>query len=293
VPAIIRIMDTKSGPAAAPGEGAEPGRAAPAKIAVEHVSKRYPHRGRASKGGEGVMALEDVNLAVRDGEFMCLLGPSGCGKTTLLKCVDGLVTIDRGRILVCGVPVTGPGRDRAFVFQNFGLFPWRTVQENVELPLEAAGMGRSQRREVARRWIETVGLGAFAHHHPHQLSGGMQQRVGIARALSLDPEILLMDEPFGALDAQTRELMQVELLQIWERTAKTVLFVTHSVDEAIFLAGRIAVLSAHPGTVTRILDVPIPYLREENQVRRHPAFADLRDELWGLLRAGSRPITPA
>ena len=184
------------------------------KIEIEHVDKYYRSTGTSSKrlGRRGrmhtaVQALRDANLTVAEGEFVSLIGPSGCGKTTLLKVLDGLVPYDTGSVRVSGRPVTGPGRDRAFVFQHFGLFPWRTVMGNVTLPLEAAGKSRAEREETAWNYIRMVGLESFANHHPHELSGGMQQRVGIARALAVDPEILLMDEPFGALDAQTRELM--------------------------------------------------------------------------------------
>jgi len=234
-----------------------------------------------------VHALRDVNLNIREGEFVSLLGPSGCGKTTLLKALDGLVPYDAGQIRVSGRPISGPGRDRAFVFQNFALFPWRTVLGNVVFPLESAGKPRREREDVARRFIDMVGLTAFIDHHPHELSGGMQQRVGIARALAVNPEILLMDEPFGALDAQTRELMQIELLRIWDQTRKTVVFVTHSVDEAIFLSGRIAVFSAHPGTIIEILDVPFPYPRTDGNVKLDPTFAELRFRIWEMLRGAN------
>jgi NitT/TauT family transport system ATP-binding protein len=263
-----------------PKAGFVPGQA---KIEMEHVEKVYR---KTVKGGQVdvVHALRDINLTIGEGEFVSLLGPSGCGKTTLLKCLDGLLPIDSGVIRVSGQPITGPGRDRAFVFQNFGLFPWRSVLGNVVFPLEAAGRPKKEREEIARRYIEMVGLTRFIDHHPHELSGGMQQRVGIARALSVDPEILLMDEPFGSLDAQARELMQIELLQIWERTRLTAAFVTHSVDEAIFLSQRIAVFSTHPGTIIEVLTVPFGYPREEGNVKLDPAFAELRHRIWDMLR---------
>jgi NitT/TauT family transport system ATP-binding protein len=260
------------------------------KIEIKDVSKYYRKTGkeakRAIKRAEDhtVHALRDIDLTVMAGEFVSLLGPSGCGKTTLLKCLDGLVPYDDGEIRVSGKLVTGPGHDRAFVFQSFGLFPWRTVLGNVTLALEAAGVAKAERDDIANKYIEMVGLSGFAKHHPHELSGGMQQRVGIARALSVNPEILLMDEPFGALDAQTRELMQIELLGIWERTGKTVVFVTHSVDEALFLSGRIAIMSARPGTIVETITVPFGYPRTEHDVKRDPAFADLRHEIWERLR---------
>ena len=258
------------------------------KIEIDHVEKFYTKAGKG-KTPERVHALRDINLSIGDGEFVSLLGPSGCGKTTLLKALDGLVPIDKGEIRVNGKKITGPGRERAFVFQNFGLFPWRTVVQNVVFPLESAGRPKAEREEVAKHYIEMVGLTKFMNHHPHELSGGMQQRVGIARALAVDPEILLMDEPFGALDAQTREVMQVELLQIWERTRKTAVFVTHSVDEAIFLSKRIAVFTPHPGTIEEILDVPFDYPRTEGDVKLDPRFAELRHHIWEMLRGDARP----
>jgi NitT/TauT family transport system ATP-binding protein len=275
-------------PAATTRDAAAQGAPGTGKIEIDHVEKFYTKAGK--KGAdERVHALRDVNLSIEDGEFVSLLGPSGCGKTTLLKALDGLVPIDRGEIRVNGRKITGPGRERAFVFQNFGLFPWRTVFQNVVFPLESAGRPKAEREAAAHHYIEMVGLTKFTNHHPHELSGGMQQRVGIARALAVDPEILLMDEPFGALDAQTREVMQVELLQIWERTRKTAVFVTHSVDEAIFLSKRIAVFTPHPGTIAEILDVPFGYPRTEGDVKLDPAFAELRHRIWGMLRGSSAP----
>ena len=256
------------------------------KIEIRAVEKYYRKIGRTG-AEEKVHALRDISLTVGDGEFVSLLGPSGCGKTTLLKALDGLVPIDAGEIRVSGSQITGPGRDRAFVFQNFGLFPWRSVFGNVVFPLEAANEPKREREERARQFIEMVGLTSFIDHHPHELSGGMQQRVGIARALATNPEILLMDEPFGALDAQTRELMQIELLSILEKARTTVVFVTHSVDEAIFLSSRIAVFTPHPGTIKEVLDVPFGYPRTEGNVKLDPAFAGLRHQIWEMLRPQS------
>ena len=259
------------------------------RIEIDRVEKFYTKAARRGGEVEKVHALREVSLTVEDREFVSLLGPSGCGKTTLLKALDGLVPIEAGEIRVAGKPIHGPGRDRAFVFQNFGLFPWRNVLGNVVFPLEAAGRPRGEREEIAKRYIEMVGLTKFIEHHPHELSGGMQQRVGIARALAIDPQILLMDEPFGALDAQTRELMQVELLQIWEKTGKTVVFVTHSVDEAIFLSQRIAVFTPHPGTIKEVLEVPFGYPRTEGNVKLDPKFAELRHHIWEMLRGDAGP----
>src|SRR5690606_24981051 len=192
---------------------------------------------------------------------------------------------DEGDIRVAGESITGPGRDRAFVFQNFGLFPWRTVLGNITLPLEAAGRPKAESEETARHYIKLVGLERFSDRHPHELSGGMQQRVGLARALAVNPDILLMDEPFGALDAQTREFMQVELLRIWEANPKTVVFVTHSVDEALFLSQRIVVMSARPGRIMDVLDVPFAYPRSGVDIKLDPRFAELRHKIWGMLAA--------
>jgi len=272
----------------APTSTARQGAPGTGKIEIDHVEKYYRKIGK-SGDEELVHALRDVNLSIGDGEFVSLLGPSGCGKTTLLKALDGLVPYDTGEIRVNGQKISGPGRERAFVFQNFGLFPWRTVLGNVAFPLEAAGRPKKEREDIAREYVEMVGLTKFIEHHPHELSGGMQQRVGIARALAVDPEILLMDEPFGALDAQTREGMQVELLQIWDRTRKTVAFVTHSVDEAIFLSARIAVFTPHPGTIMEILDVPFDYPRTEGDVKLDPRFAELRHQIWEMLRGDTGP----
>ena len=274
---------TATEPTSRPAGGAQAGR-----IEIDRVEKFYTKAGKSGEQ-ERVHALRETSLTVESGEFVSLLGPSGCGKTTLLKALDGLVPIEAGEIRVSGRKVSGPGRDRAFVFQSFGLFPWRNVMGNVVLPLEAAGIPRAEREATAKRYIDMVGLTKFIEHHPHELSGGMQQRVGIARALAVDPQILLMDEPFGALDAQTRELMQVELLQIWGKTGKTVVFVTHSVDEAIFLSSRIAVFSPHPGTIKEVLTVPFGYPRTEGDVKLDPKFAELRHHIWEKLRGDTGP----
>ncbi|GII90507.1 ABC transporter ATP-binding protein [Sinosporangium siamense] len=252
------------------------------KIEIDTVGKSYETGPRKKR--KVVHALKDVSLTIAPGGFVSLLGPSGCGKTTLLKCIDGLIPITEGEIRVGGKAIADPGRDRAFVFQDFRLLPWRTVLGNVCFPLETTISSKAEREAIAKKYIDMVGLTAFERHHPHELSGGMQQRVGIARALAVDPDILLMDEPFGALDAQTRELMQVELLRIWELTGKTVVFVTHSVDEAIFLSQRIAVFSSRPGTISAEFDVPFAYPRTDLGIRRDPRFTDLRQEIWRLLK---------
>ena len=236
---------------------------------------------RPSDDGE-FLALDTVDLAVPQGQFVAIVGPSGCGKSSLLLVVQGLLRPASGRVLLNGRPVEAPGQDRALVFQEFALLPWRTVLKNVELGLELSRHSAAERREIARRNLRLVGLSAFEGHFPHQLSGGMRQRVGIARALSVAPEVLLMDEPFGALDAQTRQLMGVELLKIWERDRKTILFVTHDIDEAIYLADRIVVMSASPGRVLDVLAVDLPRPRPF-EIRDAPRFVEYRRQIWHSL----------
>ena len=219
-------------------------------LTVENLNKTY-----ISHGSE-TPALVDINLRIAEGEFVCLLGPSGCGKSTLLKIIAGLIPATSGRIAINGKAVSGPGPERAVVFQDYALFPWMTVRDNVEFGLEARKLPPAERRQVSSRLLKVVGLSDFAERFPHQLSGGMKQRVSIARALAVDPSLLLMDEPFGALDAQTRQLLQDELLRIWREYRKTVVFVTHSIEEAIYLSDRIAVMTARPGRVKQIVMVP-------------------------------------
>ncbi|MDY6960008.1 MAG: ABC transporter ATP-binding protein [Halobacteriota archaeon] len=224
-------------------------------------------------------AIEDTSFVVADGEFVCILGPSGCGKTTLLRMIGGLDDITGGEIILGDRSVSGPGCDRGFVFQEYTLFPWRNAQKNVEFGLEIQGVDRAERKRIADKYIDLVGLKGFEDRYPKELSGGMKQRVAIARALASNPEILLMDEPFGALDAQTRNLMQVELLSIWEKENKTVLFVTHSVDEAVFLADRVFVLTTSPGKIREIVEINVkrPRKRTDTEVNR------IRDKLLSLL----------
>ena len=248
------------------------------QLAVEGLRLEYP----AARGGAPFLALSDVDLAIEKGEFVTVVGPSGCGKSTLLMLIAALLRPTRGAVSLNGVPVAAPGADRALVFQDFALLPWRTVLKNVELGLELQGVDAAKREATARRFIDMVGLRAFERHYPHQLSGGMRQRVGIARALSVDPEVLLMDEPFGALDAQIRQVMGSELLRIWERDRKTILFVTHDIDEAIYLADRIVVMSASPGRVIRQIKVDLPRPRDL-LIRTSPEFNALRETLWKLL----------
>ncbi|MFQ6014300.1 MAG: ABC transporter ATP-binding protein [Anaerolineae bacterium] len=247
------------------------------KFKAEHVSKVFQ-----DKSGKSVQALADVNLEVREGEFLCLVGPSGCGKTTFLRIVAGLETPSSGQVLMEGQPIAGPDPERGMVFQEFALFPWRTVLGNVEFGLEIQGVEAKARREMVMRYINLTGLGGFEHSYPHQLSGGMKQRAAIARVLANDPKIILMDEPFGSLDAQTRNLMQAELLDIWQKERKTILFVTHNVDEAVFLADRIAVMSRRPGYILEVVlvDLPRPRVRtssEFNAIREHILYLLTRE----------------
>jgi NitT/TauT family transport system ATP-binding protein len=234
---------------------------------------------------ESFTAVQDFNLAVGKNEFLTLLGPSGCGKSTFLLALDGIVPLTAGEITIGGVLVRGPGSDRAVVFQEFALLPWRTVRGNVEFALELKRLPAAERRDRAEHYVAMVGLAGFRDYFPHQLSGGMKQRVAIARALATEPQILLMDEPFGALDAQTREEMGEELLRIWEREQRTVVFVTHSIDEAILLGDRVVVMAARPGRVRESFDVPLPRPRTLDMTSA-PVFAELRTAVRHAVRAG-------
>jgi NitT/TauT family transport system ATP-binding protein len=230
-----------------------------------------------------VRALSGFDIDVEEGEFLSIVGPSGCGKSTFLNVLLGLTRADSGEVLMRGKPIGGPGSDRAMVFQEFGLLPWRTVRDNIELGLELKKVPAQKRHAVAERLVTLVGLSGFEAHYPHELSGGMKQRVGLARALAMDPEVLLMDEPFAALDAQTRDLMQVELLRIWREAKKTVLFVTHQIDEAIYLSDRVMVMSKRPGRAKRIFVIKLPRPRDY-EMRVTPEFNDLKLEIWNTLK---------
>ncbi|MDR7448962.1 MAG: ABC transporter ATP-binding protein [Armatimonadota bacterium] len=258
------------GPAAPPG--------APA-IEVEGLRKVYVDQ----RTGEVLVALDDVSLTVEAGAFVSLIGPSGCGKTTLLKIIDGLVSYDAGTVRVQGAPVRGPGPDRAVVFQSFALLPWLTVRENVAFGLRLQGAPEEVVRERCARFIAMVGLRGFEEYYPRQLSGGMQQRVGLARALAVDPAILLMDEPFGSLDAQTRHLLQLDLERIRAAVRKTVLFVTHAMDEAVFLSDRVVILTPRPGRVREIVRIDLPRPRTD-ATRQDPRFVALTGYIWEVLR---------
>ena len=247
------------------------------KLKVDRVSKCF-----STDTGEDMKALCDVALEVDEGEFICILGPSGCGKTTLLRIIAGLEPPTSGEVLVDGDPVDGPTPRLGMIFQDYSLYPWLRVIDNIAFGLELAGVEKAARTSTARKYLELVGLGEFADAFPYELSGGMRQRVAVARALATDPAVVLMDEPFGALDAQTRNAMQRELLDIWVKTKKTVLCVTHSVDEAVFLADRIVVLTPRPGRIREVVDVPEP--RPGN--RTSDGCAALRRYVLGLIDEG-------
>lgn len=230
-----------------------------------------------------VTALQEFDVAVAEREFVSIVGPSGCGKSTFLNVLLGLIKPDSGEMSIHGKRVAGPGRDRAMVFQEFGLLPWRTVEDNIGLGPELRGVPKKQRRERCRHFIDMVGLSGFEHHFPHELSGGMKQRVGIARALMSDPDVLLMDEPFAALDAQTRDIMQAELLRIWQEAKKTVLFVTHQIEEAVYLSDRVIVMTKRPGRTKSILKIPLARPRGY-EMRVTPEFNELKLRIWNELK---------
>lgn len=242
------------------------------------------HINGVSKSFGDVLAVDDVELEIGDGEFLALVGPSGCGKSTLLEILSGLTAPSEGQVLIDGKPVTGPGPDRGVVFQQYALLPWRTARENIEFGLEAIDTPKRQRRERALEYLNLVGLTEFAESFPHQLSGGMKQRVAIARSLVTDPELLIMDEPFGALDALTRDLLQTQLAQIWEQTKKTIVFVTHGIDEAVYLGQRVAVMSARPGRIKALIDVPTWNDASAVDARAHEEFGRYSQVVWEQLR---------
>jgi len=246
------------------------------KIVVDHASKLFL---------EGsVVAFRNVDLQIRNQEVLCVVGPSGCGKTTLLRCIGGLLAPSSGQVLIDGQAVDCPREGVAIVFQHFGLLPWKSVVDNVAFGLRIAGTPRAVITQRLDHYIQLVGLAGFETHYPYQLSGGMQQRVGLARALAIDPEILLMDEPFASVDAQTREVLQEELLQLHERERKTMIFITHSIDEAIILGDRVAVMASRPGRIKEILTVDFARPRDPAAVRAQSRYTELRNHIWEELR---------
>ena len=251
------------------------------QLSIQGVSRTF-----TSEKGKSTQALLPVDFDVKENDFVTILGPSGCGKSTMLRIVAGLDHPTSGRVLLDGRPVEGPGADRGLVFQSYTLFPWLTIEQNIRFGLRERGMPESQQKERAQYFIAKVGLRGFEQHFPKQLSGGMQQRTAIARALANDPKILLMDEPFGALDNQTRVLMQELLLGIWEAERKTVMFVTHDIDEAIFMANRVAVFSARPGRIKSEIAVNLPHPRHYT-IKTSPEFMDLKARLTEEIRAES------
>jgi NitT/TauT family transport system ATP-binding protein len=255
------------------------------RITLHQVGQTFLVRGDEDKQLREFVALDGVDLEIGAGEFLTLVGPSGCGKSTVLDLISGLTKPTSGTISVDGRPISGPGLDRSVVFQQYTLLPWRTARGNVEFALEAAGVAKGERARRALEYLDLVGLGEFANRYPHELSGGMKQRVAIARSLSYEPGVLLMDEPFGALDAQTRERLQEELLQIWRRTGTTVVFITHDIEEAVFLGQRVAVMSSRPGRIKEVIDVDLDReVADEQDLRATSAFASYRHRIWSLLR---------
>ena len=263
-----------------------------AKIVVKGITSVFQlKKTRTTPAGEFI-ALNDINLEVRKGEFLVLVGPSGCGKSTLLDILAGLAHPTSGGVYIDGKKVTGPALDRGIVLQGYALFPWRTVRQNVEFGLEIKKVPKQERAAISDHFIHLVGLDGFADRFPHELSGGMKQRVAIARALAYDPEVLLMDEPFAAVDAQTRESLQDELLRIWEATGKTILFVTHSIEEAVFLGDRVAVLTPNPGTLREIVKIDLPRPRHNSDTRSSAEFGWIRRKIWELLQNAPSDARP-
>ncbi|MDR1205178.1 MAG: ABC transporter ATP-binding protein [Peptococcaceae bacterium] len=259
------------------------------KIEIDSLNQSFSVRGEGRKQKQELIVLEGFNLSVSEGEFITVVGPSGCGKSTLLDIIAGLSRPKAGSIYIDGKKISGPALDRGFVMQQYALLPWRTVSRNIELGLEVKGVPRKIRAEISRKYIDLVGLRGFEKSFPHELSGGMRQRVAIARSLAYDPEVLLMDEPFAAVDAQTRGVLQDELMRIWEETQKTIIFVTHSIEEAALLADRVVVMGTHPGRVKAIVKVDLPRPRNSAQMNTSSDFIWIRNRLWELLQSDAPP----
>jgi NitT/TauT family transport system ATP-binding protein len=255
------------------------------KIIISGLGHSFNKSGK-DRRREKFTALADFNLSIDEGEFVAVVGPSGCGKSTLLNIVSGLTKAEKGAVFIDDTKIRGPALDRGFVMQGYALLPWRNIQRNIELGLEVKGVPRKKRRETSRYYIELVGLGGFEKHYPYELSGGMRQRVALARSLAYDPEVLLMDEPFAAVDAQTREILQEELLRIWGKTRKTILFITHSIEEAVLLADRIVVMTPGPGRIRSI--VPVDLERPRN-LRNPGDFIGLCRQVKEILQSKEQP----
>ncbi|MDR1136267.1 MAG: ABC transporter ATP-binding protein [Clostridiales Family XIII bacterium] len=254
------------------------------EISIEELSLSYNVRKSKREGGNSTfLALQDINLQVREGEFLSLVGPSGCGKSTLLYVLAGLNKKTSGCVRVCGEEINGPSLHTGIIMQAYALFPWRTIQKNVEFGLEIKRTPKAERAKIAAGLIELVGLSDFAGSYPYELSGGMKQRIAIARALAYDPDVLLMDEPFAAVDEQTKNLLHEELLRIWGKTNKTIIFVTHSIEEAIFLSDRVAVMTPNPGTIKAVIDIDIDRPRA-GEVKSSQEFSKYRSRIWQLLQ---------
>ncbi|MDR1778209.1 MAG: ABC transporter ATP-binding protein [Clostridiales Family XIII bacterium] len=255
------------------------------ELSARDLGLVYNIRRSKKDGGPSFLeALKEVNLDVRKGEFLSIVGPSGCGKSTFLYILAGLIKKTTGAAFIGEEEITGPSLNRGIIMQQYALFPWRTIQKNVEFGLEVKKVPKAERRALAEKYIDLVGLSDFANRYPYELSGGMKQRIAIARALAFDPEVLLMDEPFAAVDEQTRGILHEELLRIWEKTSKTIVFVTHAIDEAIFLSDRVAVMTPSPGTIREIVDVSLPRPRSQ-EIKSDPEFARLRVKVWQLLQS--------
>lgn len=254
------------------------------KIVVKNLGRSFNIKSRNTEEAKNFTALENINLNVREGEFLAIVGPSGCGKSTLLDIIAGLSFANSGEIFIDDKLIKGPDLDRGIVLQGYALFPWRTVAQNVEFGLETKKVPKAKRHEISAEFINLVGLNGFEDRYPYELSGGMRQRVAIARALAYNPEVLLMDEPFAAVDAQTREILQDELLRIWEKTHKTIIFVTHSIEEAVGMADRVAVMSANPGTIKEIIEVKLPRPRSIGDVATSTGFTWITHRIRDLLQ---------
>ena len=252
---------------------------------LDHVRKVFPAQNQANskKYKPEFIAIENVTLDIKEGEFVSIVGPSGCGKSTLLDLIAGLTKPSSGQILLNGKQITQPGLDRGIVFQQYALYPWLTALENIEFGLEAKGIDKATRREKALYYLQLVGLLGFEKHYPNELSGGMKQRVAIARSLAYEPEILLMDEPFAALDAQTRETLQEELIKIWQSSKKTIVFITHSIDEAIYLSQRVAIMTSRPGRIKQVIDIPLSLQSLDEDIRSTQEYGKIRHQIWSLL----------